>query len=92
MSDLPRFDMGFQEAKCMECERDRAFWNGDGDSCEIAARAVAYGPEHEDFPALTVIVNEDGDTECLDFVPLGSRVPTDTELEAAGQMTLEVTA
>jgi hypothetical protein len=78
---------GFICRFCMECERDRAFWDETGDGCDIVARSMAFKPGDADYP------NEwrydaKGEPTCTAFVPLGNPVPTEREQEEAGQSTL----
>lgn len=40
----------FMERWCGRCERDRAFREGDGDSCEIAAMTMAISISEPGYP------------------------------------------
>jgi hypothetical protein len=75
----------FQVHFCMECERDAEFADG-GDGCPIVAAAVASAPASQGFPA--EITKLPAGWTCSAFAPLGTRLPTESELEAAGQLSI----
>ena len=58
----------FMERFCDRCQHDAAFRAGTGDSCPIAANAVAYGVEDEGYP---LEWREDGPSgpRCTAFLP-----------------------
>jgi hypothetical protein len=78
---------GFMCRFCMECERDRAFWEEDGDGCEIAARSLIFDTDEEGYPT-EWRYDEKGEPTCTAFVALGKPVPTEREQEAAGQLSI----
>lgn len=65
---------------CHRCERDRAFREGDGDSCQIAANTMAYDRDHPDYPE-EWRYNDAGRPVCTAFVWAGDEVgwPLDPE-------------
>lgn len=81
--------MGFIGCWCMECERDRAFWQDDHpeDGCPIVARSMAFTPGDDEYPEEWTY-DEKGEPCCTAFVPLGDVVPTDMEREELGQLTI----
>lgn len=78
---------GFICAFCANCERDRGFWDGTGEGCGIVARTLIYDVDNPEYPGEWTYT-EGGEPTCTAFVQLGSRVPTDSELEAQGQHAL----
>lgn len=76
----------FQVHFCLNCERDGGFMEGaDLEGCLIAAMGVALEPGDEHFPD-EFKRDEDGRWSCTAFLPRGSQIPTDAELEEAGQL------
>ena len=76
---------GFMSCWCMECERDKAFWDQTGEGCEIAARALIYNVGDPEYPTEWVEDDKDG-PRCTAFVEISKPVPTELEQEAAGQL------
>ena len=77
---------GFMGRFCEHCERDRAVWEREDyeGGCDILARALAFDVEDDDYPDEWTYTTE-GKPTCTAFVPLGTRLPLDSDLEAAGQ-------
>lgn len=82
---------GFMESFCARCERDREFREtGIGPGCEIAARSMIFDVKDEHYPDEWTY-DEGEKPTCTAFVQIGTRLPLDTEMEAAGQLTLDGT-
>lgn len=81
---------GFIECWCDECERDRAYReNPDAaDGCDILARTLAFDTNDEHYPEEWTY-NAEEVPICTAFIPEGDKLPTDKELEAAGQLRLD---
>jgi hypothetical protein len=79
--------MAFAEMFCLQCERDRAFWEETGDGCEIAARVLIYDEGDPEYPTEWTY-DASGNPTCTAFLPIGSQLPTDTDLEILGQLSL----
>ena len=77
----------FIAAFCERCERDRAFREGTGDGCEILARTLVLDVDDPDYPTEWTYDTDEMPT-CTAFVPLGSPLPTERELESMGQITM----
>lgn len=57
------------------------------ESCELIGRSFAYSVGDPEYPT-EWCYDKDGRPQCLAFVPEGAPVPTQRELEAAGQLRL----
>lgn len=78
---------GFMGVFCEQCERDREFRDDTGPGCILAARALAFDVDDDLYPAEWTY-DAEGKPTCTAFVPIGTTLPTDSELEAAGQLSI----
>ena len=79
---------GFWDRFCFECERDRAFQEDESDEgCEILLRTMLYSIRDPEYPR-EWCYGKDGKPTCTAFLPIGSKYPTDRDVEAAGQAVL----
>lgn len=87
----------FMNAWCCRCQRDKAMREGadfdecdDNEVCQIIADTHYYDVDDPAYPKEWVIA-QDGQPVCTAFVLAGDAiVPTAAELEAAGQLRLEL--
>lgn len=79
---------GFMGSFCDECQRDAKYRETDdgADGCPILAAALIFNVKDEQYPNEWTY-DAEGNPTCTAFLPLGSQLPTDTELEQAGQLT-----
>lgn len=57
--------MSFMARFCDRCERDRAFQDGTGDSCPIAAATMVFGVNDPEYPCEWI--EEDDGPRCTAF-------------------------
>lgn len=77
---------GFIGCWCEECERDAQYTDATPElGCQILARTFVFDVDDPNYPAEWTY--DAGDNPCCTaFIAVGGQVPTDTELEAAGQL------
>jgi hypothetical protein len=62
--------MIFMDCWCDRCERDRAFREDRGDSCPIAAAAMAYDIGDPGYPEEWIILTASDTPVCTAFAPV----------------------
>lgn len=78
----------FRARFCDQCERDREYMGtGEGEGCPIYGATLVFDVDDPHYPR-EWRRDKDGKPTCTAFVPLGGQVPTDRDLEAAGQLNL----